>query len=317
VPNTKVVANIQIYLHAKFHIFLISPSISPILSPPADLFNWKKELDWKNRRGSFSPWPAQLGIDPAHLRKRVGLPAVIASPSLTDGARLSAPSSPKSFPAPHRVSSSTNSCRQADHPSSACTTSTSTCPPAVVSHRIGCGAPWRPITAARCSATARRCSSRDAHARSSTMRSQIGCLVPPCPILSLLADDCRLYHHLTSAAPSPFRCSSMTSLRGRDARAKSSTAMSHAAPLLPPSLLTPHVSRLASSSLAPHRIGTMRWHACMCRMATSIHPLVQLTSSPTAYGQTPSVSPPGKAATTAMSLLCLAARVSTLALPPH
>jgi hypothetical protein len=52
-PNTKVVANIQIYLHAKFQIFLTHPSISPILSPPADLFNWKRDLDWKIVRGHF------------------------------------------------------------------------------------------------------------------------------------------------------------------------------------------------------------------------------------------------------------------------
>jgi hypothetical protein len=30
VPNMKVVVNIQIYLHAKFRIFLMSPSISLI-----------------------------------------------------------------------------------------------------------------------------------------------------------------------------------------------------------------------------------------------------------------------------------------------
>jgi hypothetical protein len=93
--------------------------------------------------------------------------------------------------------------------------------------------------------------------------------------------------------------------------------MSHAAPLLPPSLLTPHAARLASSSLAPRRVGTMRWHAHVCRVAASIHPLVQLTSSPTAYGQTPSVWPPRKAAAIAASLLRLAARESTLALSPR
>jgi hypothetical protein len=70
--------------------------------------------------------------------------------------------------------------------------------------------------------------------------------------------------------------------------------MSHVVPLLPP-FLTPHVARLASSSLAPRRVGTMRWHAYVCRVAASIHPLVQLTSSPTAYGQTesPLMSPRG------------------------
>jgi hypothetical protein len=90
------------------------------------------------------------------------------------------------------------------------------------------------------------------------MRSQAGCLVLPHPILSLLADDCRSYRHLTSAASSPFCCSIVLSLHGRDARARSSIVMSRAAPLVPPSLLTPHAACLASSSLAPCHVGTMR-----------------------------------------------------------
>jgi hypothetical protein len=106
------------------------------------------------------------------------------------------------------------------------------------------------------------------------MRSRAGCVVPPHPILSLLADDCGPYHHLTSAAPSPFHCSAVPSPHVQDASARSSTAMSHTVPLLPPSLLTPHAAHLASSSLAPHRIGIMRWHACVCYVAASIHPLV-------------------------------------------
>jgi hypothetical protein len=93
--------------------------------------------------------------------------------------------------------------------------------------------------------------------------------------------------------------------------------MSRAAPLLPPSLPTPRAGGLASSSLAPRRVGTMRWHARVCCVAASIHPLVQLTSLPTTYGQTLSASLPLKAAATAMSLLRLAARVSTLALLPR
>jgi hypothetical protein len=53
--------------------------------------------------------------------------------------------------------------------------------------------------------------------------------------------------------------------------------MSHASPLLPSSLLTPHAARLASSSLAPRRVGTIHWHARVCRVAVSIHPLVQVS----------------------------------------
>jgi hypothetical protein len=245
------------------------------------------------------------------------MPTITASPSLKDGAHLSAPSSTKFFPAPRRMTSLANSCRRAGHPSSARTTSMSTCPPTVVSCGIGCGAPWHPITAARCSTAARRCSSWDARTRSSMMRSQAGCLVPPCPILSLLADNCGSYCHLTSVAPSPFCGSAVPLLRGQDAHARSSTAMSHTGPLLPPSLLTPRAARLASSSLAPCHVGSMRCHARVSHVAASIFPLVQLTPSPTAYRQTPSTSPPRKAAATATSLLCLAVRVSMLALPPH
>jgi hypothetical protein len=58
--------------------------------------------------------------------------------------------------------------------------------------------------------------------------------------------------------------------------------------------------------------------ACSCVPRARIDsPPVQLTSSPTAYGQTPSASPPHKTAATAASLLRLAARVSTPALPPR
>jgi hypothetical protein len=155
---------------------------------------------------------------------------------------------------PHRQ----NSRHRAGHPSSACTTSMSTCPAVVVSCHIGGGALWCSIVVARCSAATRRCSSQDARAKSSTMRSRVGCLMPPCPILSLLVDDYGLYRHLTSTALSPFRCSAVPSLRGRDARARISTVMSRTAPLLHPSLLTPHAAHLASSSLAPSHIGTLR-----------------------------------------------------------
>jgi hypothetical protein len=50
-----------------------------------------------------------------------------------------------------------------------------TCAPAALSHRISCGAPWRPITVVRCSAAARHCSSRDASARSSMTKSHTAC----------------------------------------------------------------------------------------------------------------------------------------------
>jgi hypothetical protein len=39
VPNMKVVANIQIYLYAKFHIFLGPQAILLFLFSPVDFFN--------------------------------------------------------------------------------------------------------------------------------------------------------------------------------------------------------------------------------------------------------------------------------------
>jgi hypothetical protein len=61
---------------------------------------------------------------------------------------------------------------------------------------------------------------------------------------------------------------------------------------------------LASSSLAPHHVGTMRLHAHARHVATTSHPL--------------SSSPPRKAAATATSLLHFAARACTpVALPPR
>jgi hypothetical protein len=80
-----------------------------------------------------------------------------------------------------------NSHRRAVHPSPPRATRTPTCAPTTLSHRVGCGAPWRPIATGHCggpwhpiatdccSATACRCSIRDARARSSTMKSHAAC----------------------------------------------------------------------------------------------------------------------------------------------
>jgi hypothetical protein len=56
-----------------------------------------------------------------------------------------------------------NSCRWAIHPSPPHATRMPTCVPAALSHRVGCGAPWRPIATGRCS-------TQDAHARSSATK---------------------------------------------------------------------------------------------------------------------------------------------------
>jgi hypothetical protein len=74
-------------------------------------------------------------------------------------------------------------------------------------------------------------------------------------------------------------------LRCHDADAKHPATRPRAAPLLPPSLLTPRAARLASSSLAPRRVGTVRWHAHARRMAMASTLPVQFTTPTPAYGQ--------------------------------
>jgi hypothetical protein len=117
--------NIQIYLHAKFHIFEALKYFSYFYSH-ADLFNWKKDLNWQNYHGPLSLRPAQLGAD--------------FSPS----PRVSRPASqPVTVP-----SSLPNSRRRAGHPSPPRATRRHTCAPAALSRRVDCGAPWHPITGA-------------------------------------------------------------------------------------------------------------------------------------------------------------------------
>jgi hypothetical protein len=83
-----------------------------------------------------------------------------------------------------------------------------------------------------------------------------------------------------------FRCFVVPSLHGRDAGARSSTAMPHAAPLLPPSLLTPHATRLASSYRASRYIGTVYLRTIACHMSlSSATLLVHLTTPTPTHGQ--------------------------------
>jgi hypothetical protein len=81
--------------------------------------------------------------------------------------------------------------------------------------------------------------------------------------------------------------------------------MPHAAPLLPPSLLTPHAARLASSSVAPHRIGTMHWHA----PCPAHHPNAGI------WTKFPPLVCPSRCPL--LPSLRSAPRERTLALPPH
>jgi hypothetical protein len=64
VPNTKVVAIIQIYLHAKFHIFLRSISIFPIFISLLLIFQFGKGIKyWKKNHGSFpSSRPGSIAL---------------------------------------------------------------------------------------------------------------------------------------------------------------------------------------------------------------------------------------------------------------
>jgi hypothetical protein len=123
VSNTKVVANIQIYLHAKFHIFPRSPIFLLILFSPANLFNWKNDLKWKNRCGPFSLRSAQLYTDP-RTSSRASRPASHYRAAVTDRrAHLSALSSPKSpLLCLLTWQRRPNCLRQASHPSPPCAT---------------------------------------------------------------------------------------------------------------------------------------------------------------------------------------------------
>jgi hypothetical protein len=101
---------------------------------------------------------------------------ITAPPSLTDGARLSAPSSPKySLLRSPSWQCRPNCRRRADHPSPPRATRMAECSPTTLKCHVSCGVPWCPITAACCSASAYRCSSRDARTRSSTTKPHTAC----------------------------------------------------------------------------------------------------------------------------------------------
>jgi hypothetical protein len=104
-------------------------------------------------------------------------------------------------------------------------------------------------------------------------------------------------------------------LHRHDAGAKHPTTRPHVVPLLPPSWLTPRAACLASSSLAPRCVGTIRWHTHEHRVATTSTLPVQLTTTTPAYGQN---SHPSRALHGARCCprCALPRREHTLALPP-
>jgi hypothetical protein len=126
------------------------------------------------------------------------------------------------------------------------------CSPSTLSHRVGYGAPWRPITAARCFAATRRCSSRDARAKSSMTKPRAahpavgagateGVLsrpslrrmdtwMPPCPAHLLTTD---VQTKIPSASPprQPYHCYPRCALRRASSR-----SLCRRVELSPPSL---------------------------------------------------------------------------------
>jgi hypothetical protein len=95
--------------------------------------------------------------------------------------------------------------------------------------------------------------------------------VPPHPILSLLVDDCGPYHDLTSAAPSPFCCSTVPSLHDRDAGARSSTTRPHAAHAADGASTAKGVSSRPQCSPAGVRAGPPRCGALVRLLAPRGH----------------------------------------------
>jgi hypothetical protein len=93
VPQTKVVENIQIFLHAKFHIFLGPLSISSniILTCLKDQ-NSKRKLNWKMGVRPFSPRRHSAAVPPGPISHASG-PLPFPTPqSLPLGAHQSVPS---------------------------------------------------------------------------------------------------------------------------------------------------------------------------------------------------------------------------------
>jgi hypothetical protein len=85
VPNKKVVPHILISLHAKFHIFLRSLSNFSIQLSPIALFNWKKNLKWKNLHALPPPQPAYFYSTPGPTHFSKPARAVSSPGSLLTG----------------------------------------------------------------------------------------------------------------------------------------------------------------------------------------------------------------------------------------
>jgi hypothetical protein len=157
----------------------------------------------------------------------------------------------------------------------------------------------------------------DSGANRSAMRSRAGCLMPPCPILSLMADDCGSYHHLTSAALSPFpllRCAVASRSRCRRQKLNSDASRSAStSSFLADTARGP--SSLQLPSLTVHRHGVLA-HDRLPRVLVQRHP-----PCPSHHPDTDARTkfPPLECPSRHLLLPSLrsAPREHTLALPPH
>jgi hypothetical protein len=166
------VENIQIYLHAKLYIFLRYPSISPIFYSPEDLFNWRKNLKWKNHHGPFSARRPSSTPTPRPLPHAKPARYHVCA-SVSDSRDSPVSSLLTQFPssAPPVWQHRPNYCRRASHPSPPRTTRIVVSSPATLSHRVGCGALWWPIIVARLRLPSSMLHRSDSRADRSAMKS--------------------------------------------------------------------------------------------------------------------------------------------------
>jgi hypothetical protein len=118
VRNTKVVANIQIYLHAMLHISLRSLSIPfQFISYLLEKSKWKREIKLKQGPGRFPPRRLVIGMSRPIFVREPGLPSALHHHRLQMGPACRGyfpPIFPCSAPAWRRRQ---NCHRQAGHPS--------------------------------------------------------------------------------------------------------------------------------------------------------------------------------------------------------
>jgi hypothetical protein len=145
-----------------------------------------------------------------------------------------------------------------------------------------------------------------------TQASDQVCLIPPHPILSLLADDCGPYHHLTSAAPSPFPCSAVPSLHGRDASARSSTTRPRTTHPTDGAGTAEGVPSRPRNSPVGMRVWLPRCGALACLLAQRGHyssPPFPVLLGQRRMDKIPSASSPRKSPTVVHLVACLRLRV--------